>query len=103
MRDGTAGGSEPMDVVVLVVDPGKADPFDTAEGYRSAVEQARASAASYFSGGELVLDDAAYDALIARIAATEAARPDWQLADSPTTVVAAGVGVVGDVEHSEPM
>jgi DNA ligase (NAD+) len=57
----------------------------------------------YYSGPDLVMDDATYDALVARIAATETARPDWRADDSPTGVVAAGAGVVGDIEHSSPM
>jgi DNA ligase (NAD+) len=92
-----------VDLVVPVVDPGQADAFEVVEAYRAAVEQARAAAVAYFAGGELVLDDATYDGLIARLAATEAANPDWRVVDSPTATVAAGVAVVGDVEHSEPM
>jgi DNA ligase (NAD+) len=93
----------PVTDLAPVVDAVRAEPFATADAYRSATEQVRAAAASYFAGSDLVLDDASYDALIARVTATEAAYPQWRLADSPTGAVAAGMGVVGDVEHSEPM
>src|SRR5215468_11288952 len=49
------------------------------------------------------MDDATHDGLMARVVATEAAHPDWKADNSPTDVVAAGGGVVGDVEHSTPM
>ncbi len=91
------------DGVTPVVDPGQAIPFRTAKAYAAAADQARAAAAAYFTGGDLVLDDADYDALIARLSATEAAHPAWRLADSPTAIVAAGAAIVGDVIHSEPM
>jgi hypothetical protein len=57
-------------------------------------------------GGNLVLElemgDADYDALLARLAATEAAHPSWKPEQSPTELVGAGVAG-GDVEHSTPM
>ena len=86
-----------------VVDAAHAEPFEAVEAYRSAITEVRSAAAAYYSGPDLVLDDATYDALVARIAATEAARPEWKAEDSPTEVVAAGADVVGDVEHSSPM
>jgi DNA ligase (NAD+) len=86
-----------------VVDVAEAEPLPTIEAYREAVEQVRAAAAAYYSGPDLVLDDAVYDALLARVAATEAAQPRWKEESSPTETVAAGGGVVGDVVHSEPM
>ena len=91
------------DAEVLVVDAERAAPFETQDAYSAAIERVRAAAAAYFEGTDLVLDDAAYDALIARVTASETAHPDWRKADSPTVLVAAGMGVVGDVEHSEPM
>ncbi|WP_432825146.1 NAD-dependent DNA ligase LigA [Dactylosporangium sp. CA-092794] len=80
-----------------------AEPFDTPAAYDAAIAQVRQAAAAYYGGPDLAMDDADYDALMARIAATEAGRPDWKPEDSPTEVVAAGGGVAGDVVHSEPM
>ncbi|WP_027346870.1 NAD-dependent DNA ligase LigA [Hamadaea tsunoensis] len=86
-----------------VVDAQLAEPFPTPAAYAAAIEQARAAAQAYFAGGELMLDDGDYDALMARLSATERAEPDWKADDSPTSVVAAGMAVAGDVVHSEPM
>ena len=69
------------DGVTPVVDPGQAIPFRTAKAYAAAVDQARAAAAAYYAGSDLVIDDADYDALIARVAATEAAHPEWTVED----------------------
>jgi DNA ligase (NAD+) len=91
------------ETVAPVVDAERAEPFPTTEAYAEAIEKVRAAAAAYFAGSDLVLDDAAYDALIARLTATEARHPQWRVADSPIGAVAAGVGIRGDVEHSEPM
>ncbi|MFG2044221.1 NAD-dependent DNA ligase LigA [Dactylosporangium sp. NPDC048998] len=79
------------------------EPFDTVDEYRTAISQIRDAAAAYYSGPDLAMDDADYDTLMARVAATEDRHPDWKAEDSPTEVVAAGGGVVGDVVHSEPM
>ncbi|GAA1500001.1 NAD-dependent DNA ligase LigA [Dactylosporangium maewongense] len=87
----------------LVVDAARAEPFASAEEYRAAVGEVREAAAAYYSGPDLAMDDALYDALLARVAATEAAHPDWKADESPTEVVGAGGGVVGDVVHSTPM
>ncbi|GIH20725.1 NAD-dependent DNA ligase LigA [Rugosimonospora africana] len=92
-----------VDAVAPVVDPSRAEPLPTPEAYTEAIEQIRASSAAYFAGAELLLDDATYDALVARVIATEAAHPQWRTPDSPTMTVAAGMGVPGEVEHSEPM
>ncbi|MEU8001607.1 NAD-dependent DNA ligase LigA [Catellatospora sp. NPDC049111] len=83
-----------------VVDPAHAQPFSNLEDYRAAIERTQQAAAAYYTGSGLVMDDADYDALVARIAATEAAHPQWQATDSPTQVVA---GLGGDVEHRAPM
>ncbi|MEV0453727.1 NAD-dependent DNA ligase LigA [Catellatospora methionotrophica] len=83
-----------------VADPAHAHPFTDRGDYRSAIEQTRQAAASYYTGSNLTMDDATYDALIARITATEAAQPRWTAVDSPTQVVA---GIGGDVEHRAPM
>ncbi|GAA2709399.1 NAD-dependent DNA ligase LigA [Actinoplanes palleronii] len=89
--------------IAPVVDAAHAEPFDAAEHYHAAIEQIRAAASAYYQGTDLAMDDATYDALLARLTATESAQPSWVAADSPTEVVAAGGGVVGDVEHSTPM
>ncbi|MBT0771483.1 NAD-dependent DNA ligase LigA [Kineosporia sp. J2-2] len=81
------------------------------DDYLAAVAAVRAAAQLYYATTELaedatagadvtVLDDATYDQLVRNIAATEAAHPEWQVADSPTQVVA---GAAGDVEHIAPM
>ncbi|HEY3259285.1 MAG TPA: NAD-dependent DNA ligase LigA, partial [Pseudonocardiaceae bacterium] len=87
----------------LVVDAARAEPFESAERYAAAVAEIRAAARSYYSGPDLAMDDASYDALMARVAATEAAHPQWSIDDSPTEAIGAGGGVAGDVEHSVPM
>ncbi|MFI2652172.1 NAD-dependent DNA ligase LigA [Micromonospora fulviviridis] len=86
-----------------VVDPEAAAPYAERAAYDEAVAAVRAAAAAYHNGSDLMMDDAAYDALLARVAATEAAHPGWAATDSPTTVVAAGVAAGGEVPHSEPM
>jgi DNA ligase (NAD+) len=86
-----------------VVDANRAVPFPTLEAYTDAIKQVRAAASAYFAGSDLVLDDASYDALIARLTATEEQQPGWRDADSPIGAVAAGVGIRGDVQHTEPM
>ncbi|WP_432972483.1 NAD-dependent DNA ligase LigA [Dactylosporangium sp. CA-233914] len=80
-----------------------AEAFDSLEQYHTAIAQIRDAAAAYYSGPDLAMDDADYDALMQRVAATEQLHPEWKPEDSPTEVVAAGEGVVGDVVHSEPM
>jgi DNA ligase (NAD+) len=97
------GVSDLEGVAGPVVDAARAEPFESATAYQEAIAEIRAAATTYYSGSELRRDDATYDALIARVAATEAARPEWKADDTPTEVVAAGAGVVGDVEHSSPM
>jgi DNA ligase (NAD+) len=85
------------------VDPAVAESFGTAEDYVAALARVRSAATAYYAGaGELELDDADYDALLARVAATEAAHPSWKPDRSPTELVGAGVAG-GDVEHSAPM
>jgi DNA ligase (NAD+) len=86
-----------------VVDAVLAEPYASAAAYRSAVGEVRSAAAAYYSGPDLVMDDATYDALLARIMATEATHPGWKVDHSPTEEIAAGVAAVGDVEHSTPM
>jgi DNA ligase (NAD+) len=103
MQTSSGGVDELIDPVGPVVDACVAEPLGTAEAYHAAVAEIRSAAIAYYSGPDLAMDDATYDALMARVAATEAAHPGWKGDDSPTEVVAAGVGVVGDVEHSTPM
>ncbi|MEU7802573.1 NAD-dependent DNA ligase LigA [Micromonospora arborensis] len=86
-----------------VVDAGRAWPYDTAEEYRAVIATVRAAARAYYGGADLEMDDSAYDALVARVAATEAVHPLWVGADSPTQAVAAGIAVSADVPHSAPM
>jgi DNA ligase (NAD+) len=105
MPGGTQGSGVDglTDAVDPVVDTALAAPFDTEQDYHEAIEVIRKAAVAYYNGVDIEMDDATYDALIARVGATEAARPSWQVPDSPTTSVAAGVGTVGDVLHSTPM
>ncbi|HWM07017.1 MAG TPA: NAD-dependent DNA ligase LigA [Actinophytocola sp.] len=86
-----------------VVDPAVAAPFEAIEDYATAVAEIRAAALAYYQGADLLMDDADYDALLARVAATEAATPRWRVTDSPTETVAAGVPIGGDIVHSSPM
>ncbi|RZU46630.1 DNA ligase (NAD+) [Krasilnikovia cinnamomea] len=86
-----------------VVDAAHAAAYPSIEEYQAAIADIRSAAAPYDSGTGLAMDDAVYDALVARVAATEEAHPDWRQPDSPTNTVAAGVGRGGDVEHSTPM
>jgi len=92
-----------IDAVDPVVDAALAEAFESVVAYRSAIAEVRSAAGAYYGGPDLVMDDAAYDALMARVAATEAAHPQWKADKSPTEAIAAGAGVVGDVEHSTPM
>src|SRR5688500_8698677 len=92
-----------VDSVAPVVDASRAAPFDTVGQHAAAIAEIRSAAVAYYHGADLAMDDATYDALMARVTATEAAHPEWKTADSPTDAVAAGVGAGGDVEHSELM
>jgi len=84
-----------------VVDAGSAEPYPERAEYTAAIDAIRSAAEAYYAGGDLRMDDAAYDALVARVAATEATNPGWAAPDSPTATVGAGVAV-GDVEHTTP-
>lgn len=84
-------------------DPGAVDaiPFADRADFDAAVEQMAAAATAYYAGdGSILLADADYDALEARIRVTEAANPNWR--SHRTGQVAAGAAV-GDVPHSAPM
>jgi DNA ligase (NAD+) len=95
--------SELIDAVDPVVDAALAAPLESPDLYEAAVAQIRTAAEAYYNSADLAMDDATYDALLARVAATESAHPEWKTAGSPTEVIAAGVGLGGDVEHSAPM
>ncbi|HEX8628011.1 MAG TPA: NAD-dependent DNA ligase LigA, partial [Catenuloplanes sp.] len=86
-----------------VVDAARATPFATPDDYAAALATVRDAARAYYNSADIVMDDAGYDALVARVAATETAHPTWRPADSPTAAVAAGVAVAGDVVHTSPM
>jgi DNA ligase (NAD+) len=100
---GGSGLDELVDAVDPVVDAALAEPFESAAAYRSAVAEVRSAATAYYSGPDLVMDDGTYDALMARVAADESAHPRWKVDASPTEVVSAGAGFVGDIVHSSPM
>ncbi|MFD2762688.1 NAD-dependent DNA ligase LigA [Micromonospora eburnea] len=101
MTDTWTTPSSPADPPI--VDAEAATPFAERAAYAEALAAVRAAAAAYHNGSDLRMDDATYDALLARVAATETLRPDWKPADSPTELVGAGVAAGGDVPHSEPM
>jgi DNA ligase (NAD+) len=91
-----------FDAVDPVVDATLAEPFDTVAQYRSAIAEVRSAAVAYYGGSDLAMDDATYDGVIARIAATEAGHPQWKADDSPTGVVAAGGGGRGcQAQHAD--
>ncbi|MCT2583763.1 NAD-dependent DNA ligase LigA [Actinophytocola gossypii] len=94
--------SDPL-VAAPIVDPNLAAPFGSIESYAAAVAELRAAALAYYQSADPLMDDAAYDALLARVTATETARPEWKVTGSPTETVAAGVPIGGDVPHSSPM
>lgn len=101
-RLGQAGDGG-IDRVDPVVDAALAAPFTDRSAYANAITEIRSAAAAYYNGADLAMDDATYDALMARVIATETAQPGWKSDDSPSELVAAGTGVVGDVRHSIPM
>lgn len=74
-----------------------------AAAYVSALDQIRAAATAYYQGGEQLMDDDAYDALVLAAVAFEAEHPDLADPDSPTAQVGAGGGGQGDVPHTTPM
>ncbi|OJF09722.1 NAD-dependent DNA ligase LigA [Couchioplanes caeruleus] len=88
--------------VAPVVDAAHAAPHAARDEYAAAIGRIRSAAEAYYAGSELVMDDATYDALLARVTATERDRPEWAVPDSPATTVAAGIAG-GDVPHSTPM
>jgi DNA ligase (NAD+) len=79
-----------------------AEPFGTVDEYNEALAGIREAARVYYGGAELKMDDADYDALLARLAATEQAHPGWKPERSPTELVGAGIAG-GEIPHSVPM
>jgi DNA ligase (NAD+) len=77
-------------------------PYPTENEYLDAVERAGSAAAKYYDTDELELDDAVYDELIARIAASETLHPAWRRGEL-TTSVAGGASSGGDITHDTPM
>ncbi|MFJ8668871.1 NAD-dependent DNA ligase LigA [Streptomyces sp. NPDC093600] len=73
-----------------------------APAYAAAVDQAAQAAAAYYTTGESMLDDDAYDRLVRGIAAYEAEHPHGVLDASPTGKVAGGAAG-GDIPHTVPM
>lgn len=86
-----------------VVNPADAVVFADKAAYDAAIEAIKSAAAAYYNGLDNEMDDATYDGLVARVAASEEAYPDWVSEFSPTHAVAAGMGDEGDVVHSVPM
>ena len=78
-------------------------PFATQQEYVDAVGELTDAAEAYYHGAGSHLDDATWDAGVARVAATEAARPDWSVPHTLTSAVAAGTADAADVRHDPPM
>lgn len=76
--------------------------FEHRNDYDQAVGRLRAAAAAYYDDDRLVMDDATYDELVARVAAAEESHPEWGRS-GVLDEVAAGVSSGGDVAHSSPM
>lgn len=77
-------------------------PFESRTEFDAAVVQASRAAQAYYDTDTLVMPDAAYDTLVDRIAATQAAHPDWD-DGGVVTEVAGGQSAGGDVPHPTPM
>ena len=77
-------------------------PYPTETEYLDAVARAESAAAKYYDTDELELDDAEYDALIARIATSETLQPEWRKGEL-TTAVAGGKSNGGEITHDTPM
>lgn len=75
----------------------------TPEQYRADVEAAARAASEYYDTSETLLSDSEYDALLASIAATELAHPEWKLGHELLTGVAGGRSAGGDAVHAAPM
>lgn len=77
-------------------------PFGSMEEYEEANERLGAMAAAYYDSDEVLADDATYDEMLRRLAATEQVHPEWASA-SPVHAVAAGAAADGEVVHHTPM
>src|SRR5262249_45698215 len=86
-----------------VVDAAHVAPFGTIEDYREAIATIRSAAAAYYKSTDLAMDDASYDALVARVRATEAVNPTWSGGESVVDTIAAGAAAGGDIAHTAPM
>jgi DNA ligase (NAD+) len=78
-------------------------PFTTPEELHDAESLARRAADAYYTDGAVVVDDATYDTLVARIDATHDAHPEWGGDRTITGAVAAGTSDGGEVRHATPM
>lgn len=76
--------------------------YRTKQAYETAIEQAVSAAKAYYDTGEQTMDDARYDDLVRRIAATEMLHPQWKTTDI-TSAVGGGVSSGGEVVHSTAM
>ena len=75
--------------------------YDDRAAFDAARDRLRRAAAAYYDSDRLEMDDATYDALARRLAATEAANPDW--VERSVTEVAAGAATSGSVTHEPAM
>jgi len=83
------------------INPNQAVSYSSKKEYDKAVELALKQAQAYYETDSLLTDDASYDMLVAKIAATEKAHPSWK--ENDLQEVAGGVSTGGSVEHKEPM
>lgn len=77
--------------------------FQDQDTYAKAVVALQEAASAYYDGSQPVMDDAAYDALLAQVAATESQHPSWMTGPSVSQQVAGGASKGGDVVHASPM
>jgi DNA ligase (NAD+) len=70
--------------------------------YNKAVSDIAKASRAYYTSDTIVMDDAAYDALLREIAAIESIHPEW-VTTNTSTAVAAGALDQGDVTHSSAM
>jgi DNA ligase (NAD+) len=78
-------------------------PHEHREAYLRDVEAVRAAGAAYYNGDGLLMDDAAYDALMAKCAASETLHPEWVETEGVSGRVGAGVADGGEVVHVVPL
>jgi DNA ligase (NAD+) len=76
-------------------------PFAQRDEFDQAVTHARDAGTAYYAGVTPLMADDEYDQLVARIAATTAAHPDW---DSHGVLTEVAVGAPsGEIRHATPM